>query len=120
HAPYRQSERSAIYQEHAQQLLDRGYAFRCFCTAERLEEVRKQQMADKQQVGYDGHCMHLSQQEVATKLASGFPHVIRMKVPREGKCVINDMLREPVEIEWSQVDMQVLMKSDGLPTYHLA
>ncbi len=77
-------------------------------------------MAEKQQPGYDGHCIHLTQEEIATKLASGFPYVIRMKVPREGKCVINDMLREPVEIEWSQVDMQVLMKSDGLPTYHLA
>ncbi len=120
HAPYRQSERSAIYQQHAQQLLDSGYAFRCFCTAERLDEVRKQQLIDKQQPGYDGYCMHLTQQDVASKLASGFPHVIRMKVPREGICIIQDMLREPVEIEWSQVDMQVLMKSDGLPTYHLA
>ncbi|HTQ99461.1 MAG TPA: glutamate--tRNA ligase, partial [Candidatus Acidoferrum sp.] len=120
HAPYRQSERSAIYHQHAQQLLDRGYAFRCFCTSERLDSVRKQQLADKQQVGYDGHCMHLTQEDIATKLASGFPYVIRMKVPREGKCVIDDLLREPVEIEWSQVDMQVLMKSDGLPTYHLA
>lgn len=120
HAPYRQSERSAIYQKHAQQLLDRGHAFRCFCTAERLEEVRKQQMADKQQVGYDGHCIHLTQTDMEAKVASGSPYVIRMKVPREGKCVINDMLRESVEIDWSQVDMQVLMKSDGLPTYHLA
>ncbi len=120
HAPYRQSERSAIYQQHAQLLLDKGKAFRCFCTAERLDEVRKQQMADKQQPGYDGHCLRLSEAEVATKLAAGLPFVIRMQVPREGKCVIKDLLREPVEIEWSQVDMQVLMKSDGLPTYHLA
>lgn len=120
HAPYRQSERSAIYQQHAQLLLEAGKAFRCFCTAERLDEVRKQQMTDKQQPGYDGHCMHLTQAEVATKLAAGFPFVIRMKVPREGKCVVRDLLREPVEIDWSQVDMQVLMKSDGLPTYHLA
>ena len=120
HAPYRQSERSAIYQQHAQTLLDHGHAFRCFCTAERLEEVRKQQMADKHQPGYDGHCMQLGQADVASKLASGLPFVIRMKVPREGTCVVKDMLREPVEIEWSQVDMQVLMKSDGLPTYHLA
>lgn len=118
--PYRQSERSAIYKEHVDVLLDRGHAFHCFCTAERLEEVRKQQMADKQQPGYDGHCMHLSQHEVGERLNLGLPHVIRMKVPRDGSCVIPDMLREPVEIEWSQVDMQVLMKSDGLPTYHLA
>jgi glutamyl-tRNA synthetase len=120
HAPYRQSERSAIYQHHAQLLLDKGHAFRCFCTAERLDTVRKQQVVDKQQPGYDGHCMQLTAAEVTAKLAEGQPHVIRMKVPRKGKCSIPDMLREPVEIDWTQVDMQVLMKSDGLPTYHLA
>lgn len=120
HGPYRQSERSAIYKEHVDMLLDKGHAFHCFCTAERLDEVRKQQMTDKQQPGYDGHCMHLSKHEVGERLNLGLPYVIRMKVPREGVCVIPDMLREPVEIEWSQVDMQVLMKSDGLPTYHLA
>jgi len=120
YAPYRQSERSAIYREHVQALLDKGHAFPCFCSAERLEEVRRQQMADKQQPGYDGHCMHLSAGEVKTRLATNAPHVIRMKVPREGTCVVKDLLREDVEIEWSQVDMQVLMKSDGLPTYHLA
>jgi glutamyl-tRNA synthetase len=119
-APYRQSERSAIYQEHVKILLDKGHAFHCFCTAERLEEVRKQQMAGKQQPGYDGHCMQLAPHEVQERLTLGTPFVIRMKVPREGVCVIKDMLRENVEIEWSQVDMQVLMKSDGLPTYHLA
>jgi glutamyl-tRNA synthetase len=120
HGPYRQSERSAIYKDHVDMLLDSGHAFHCFCTAERLDEVRKQQMIDKQQPGYDGHCMHLGKHEVGERLNLGVPYVIRMKVPREGTCVIPDMLREPVEIEWSQVDMQVLMKSDGLPTYHLA
>jgi glutamyl-tRNA synthetase len=120
YAPYRQSERSAIYQQHAQLLLDKHHAFRCFCMTERLDEVRKQQVVNKEQPGYDGHCLALSAEQVQAKLAAGESHVIRMKVPREGKCVINDMLRDPVEIEWSQVDMQVLMKSDGLPTYHLA
>lgn len=120
HAPYRQSERSAIYQQHAQLLLDRGHAFRCFCTAEHLESVRQMQLANKQQPGYDGHCLALDAAVVARRLAAGDPYVVRMKVPREGRCVVKDMLREPVEIEWSQVDMQVLMKSDGLPTYHLA
>ncbi len=120
HGPYRQSERSAIYQTHVSKLLEEGNAFHCFCTAERLDEVRKQQMADKQQPGYDGHCLHLPADQLREKLAANIPHVIRMKVPREGKCVVHDMLREPVEIDWAQVDMQVLMKSDGLPTYHLA
>jgi glutamyl-tRNA synthetase len=120
YGPYRQSERSDIYREHVKHLLDQGHAFHCFCTSERLEEVRKQQMVDKQQPGYDGHCMNLSAAEIQHRLTAGIPYVIRMKVPRTGKCVIADLLRDDVEIEWSQVDMQVLMKSDGLPTYHLA
>jgi glutamyl-tRNA synthetase len=119
-APYRQSERSAIYQEHVKLLLDKGHAFHCFCTAERLDEVRKQQMAGKQNPGYDGYCMQMPASEVQERLQRNEPYVIRMKVPREGTCVIKDLLRDNVEIEWSQVDMQVLMKSDGLPTYHLA
>lgn len=120
YGPYRQSERSAIYQDHVKVLLDKGHAFHCFCTAERLDEVRKQQTAAKQQPGYDGHCMHLPATEVTQRVQNNEPYVIRMKVPREGICVIKDLLRDNVEIEWSQVDMQVLMKSDGLPTYHLA
>lgn len=120
HGPYRQSERSAIYQEHVKVLLDKGHAFHCFCSVERLDEVRKQQTETKQQPGYDGHCMNLGSSEVSARVAAHEPYVIRMKVPREGTCVIDDMLRDAVEIEWSQVDMQVLMKSDGLPTYHLA
>ncbi len=120
HGPYRQSERSAIYQEHVQILLKKAHAFHCFCTAERLDEVRKQQTEAKQQPGYDGHCINLPASELSSRLTANEPYVIRMKVPREGTCVINDMLRGAVEIEWNQVDMQVLMKSDGLPTYHLA
>jgi glutamyl-tRNA synthetase len=120
YGPYRQSERSAIYQDHVKVLLDKGHAFHCFCTAERLDEVRKQQTAAKQQPGYDGHCIGMTPADVAARLAKNEPYVIRMRVPREGVCVIKDLLRENVEIEWSQVDMQVLMKSDGLPTYHLA
>ncbi|HEX6590783.1 MAG TPA: glutamate--tRNA ligase [Moraxellaceae bacterium] len=120
HAPYRQSERSAIYHEHAQVLLDRGHAFHCFCSAERLDRLRAEQMAAKQNPGYDGHCMSLDKAEVDQRLAAGEPAVIRMKVPREGTCVIPDLLRGDIEIPWSEVDMQVLMKADGLPTYHLA
>lgn len=120
HAPYRQSERSAIYRDHAQQLLDKGHAFHCFCTAERLEKVRAEQMANKQNPGYDGHCLHLSKGEVEKRLAAGESSVIRMKVPTEGTCVIPDLLRGEIQIPWAEVDMQVLMKADGLPTYHLA
>ena len=128
HAPYRQSERSAIYREHANILLDKGHAFRCFCTAERLEALRQEQMAAKGALGYDGHCMSLSADEVAARVAAGEPHVIRMKVPRpaadapreETTCEIIDLLRGVISIDWKEVDMQVLMKADGLPTYHLA
>ena len=120
HAPYRQSERSAIYKQHADQLVTDGHAFHCFCDAHRLEALRQQQQADKQMLGYDGHCLQLSAQEVADKLAAGESSVIRMKVPREGVCEIDDLLRGKIDIEWSNVDMQVLLKADGLPTYHLA
>ncbi|MFO1392089.1 MAG: glutamate--tRNA ligase [Agitococcus sp.] len=120
HAPYRQSERSAIYTQHADQLVADGHAFHCFCDSHRLEALRQQQQADKQMLGYDGHCLQLSAQEVAKKLAAGESSVIRMKVPREGVCEIDDLLRGKIDIEWSNVDMQVLLKADGLPTYHLA
>jgi len=118
--PYRQSERSAIYAEHIATLLESGNAFHCFCSAERLDEVRKAQMAAKQQPGYDGHCAHLSQAEIESKLAANEDYVIRMRVPESGNCEFHDMLRGEVSIAWSQIDMQVLMKSDGLPTYHFA
>src|SRR5690606_21115855 len=120
YGPYRQSERSALYREQVQVLLEQGHAFHCFCSPERLDTLRREQMEEKRQVGYDGHCAHLPASEVQEKLARNLPHVIRMKVPEEGHCVVKDLLREDVEIAWSQVDMQVLMKSDGLPTYHLA
>ena len=118
--PYRQSDRSEIYSDHIQQLLDNGSAFRCFCTAERLDDLRKQQMQDKTQPGYDGHCLSLSQTECESKCAAAEPHVIRMKIPDSGECEFEDMLRGSVSIAWSQIDMQVLIKSDGMPTYHFA
>jgi len=120
HDPYRQSERSDIYRQHADQLLDSGHAFRCFCTTERLDALRKTQMEEKQQVGYDGHCLHLEQVEISKRLANNESHVVRMNVPREGHCVFDDMLRGEISIDWSQIDLQVLLKADGMPTYHLA
>ncbi len=120
HGPYRQSERSAIYTEHVQRLLDDGNAFKCFCTPQRLEEMREAQKAAKQPPRYDGHCLTYDAAEVARREAAGEPHVVRLKVPGEGTCTVNDIRRGPIEIEWKTVDMQVLMKSDGLPTYHLA
>lgn len=118
--PYRQSERAAIYAEHVERLLADGHAFRCFCSSERLDEVRRAQQLAKETPRYDGHCLTLSADEVAARIAAGEPSVVRMKVPEQGICVVDDLLRGPIEIDWRQVDMQVLLKSDGLPTYHLA
>jgi glutamyl-tRNA synthetase len=118
--PFRQSERSEIYRDHVQRLLDEGNAFRCFCTPERLEEMRETQRLSKQPPHYDGHCLTLTQAQVDANIASDVPFTIRMKVPPQGSCVFEDLLRGRIEIEWKSVDMQVLMKSDGFPTYHLA
>ena len=118
--PYRQSERGDRYTEAADQLLADGNAFRCFCTPERLDEVRRSQQLAKETPRYDGHCSTLSAAEVERRMAAGERHVVRMRVPDEGTCVVDDLLRGPIEIAWDQVDMQVLLKSDGMPTYHLA
>lgn len=118
--PYRQSERSEIYQQHINILLDNGQAFRCFCTAERLDALRAQQMENKQTPGYDGHCLSLSETDIQARLAANEPYVVRMRVPESGDCVFHDRLRGEIRIAWQQIDMQVLMKSDHLPTYHFA
>ena len=120
HAPYRQSERLDIYQAHAAELIDRGAAFHCFCSTERLHEVRRAQMAQKDTPRYDGACLSLADDEVQSRLAAEEASVVRLKVPDEGICRFEDQLRGEIQVPWSQVDMQVLMKSDGFPTYHLA
>ncbi len=118
--PYRQSERADIYQKYARQLVDDGHAFHCFCSSERLSKLRAEQMSAKQKIGYDGCCLSLDKTEIEAKKAAGETFVIRMKIPEQGVCTFNDMLRGAIEIEWHQVDMQVLVKADGMPTYHLA
>ncbi|QAX82119.1 glutamate--tRNA ligase [Candidatus Pseudomonas adelgestsugas] len=120
HGPYRQSERSDIYKQYIKQLVSMGHAFPCFCTAEELNQMRAEQYARGETPRYDGRALLLSKEDVAQRLAAGRPHVIRMKVPSEGVCVVPDMLRGDVEIPWNHIDMQVLMKTDGLPTYFLA
>ncbi|MCL7463288.1 glutamate--tRNA ligase [Pseudomonas sp. NW5] len=120
YGPYRQSERSELYQRYARQLVEQGDAFYCFCTPEELDQMRAEQMARGETPRYDGRGLQLSAEEVARRLAAGEPHVIRMKVPSEGVCVVQDMLRGEVEIPWDRMDMQVLIKTDGLPTYFLA
>ncbi len=117
--PYRQSERAAAYREHALMLVEKGDAYRCFCTAERLEELRtRQRLAGKQ--GYDGACRAIPPEEAAARARAGEPHVIRLKMPRSGETVLKDGLRGAVVLPNEQSDDQVLLKTDGLPTYHLA
>ncbi len=120
YGPYRQSERTEIYREHAQLLLANGTAYRCFCTAEDLESARQRQAAAKLPPRYAGTCRHLSPDEVARNLAAAKPYVVRMKVPSEGSTPFRDELRGAITFEHTNVDDQVLMKSDGFPTYHLA
>jgi glutamyl-tRNA synthetase len=118
--PYRQSERGHVYAVHAARLLADGHAFRCFCGDGRLDAMRAAQRAAGAQPGYDGACLSLSRAESDARAAAGEPFVLRMKVPEGGACTFTDMKRGAVTIPWANVDMQVLVKSDGFPTYHLA
>ncbi|MEO6990883.1 MAG: glutamate--tRNA ligase, partial [Candidatus Baltobacteraceae bacterium] len=120
HGPYRQSERTEIYREHTDRLLAEGHAFRCFCTPERLDAMRAAQRAAGRPQAYDGLCLTLEGAQVEANLRAGVPHVVRLKVPREGVVLVHDLIRGDVEFAWDSVDMQVLLKSDGMPTYHLA
>jgi glutamyl-tRNA synthetase len=120
HAPYRQSERGEHYRNHTQILLDRGEAYRCFCTEDRLAKVRVQQQAEKRTLGYDRHCRELDPGEAGRRAAAGEPHVVRLKVPLSGPITFHDLLRGEVTRDAKEIDDQVLLKSDGLPTYHLA
>ena len=120
YGPYRQSERGDIYAQYAMELVEKGHAFYAFETSEELDQMRNEQREQGLQPKYDGRALSLSQEEVQAKLDAGMPYVIRMKIPEEGICKVQDMLRGEIEIDWSQVDMQVLLKADGMPTYHLA
>lgn len=118
--PYRQSERQDIHKAHAMQLLEAGHAYRCFATKEELDALRAEQIAKKETPRYDGRHRELPQDQIDAYLAEGRPFVIRMKMPTEGSTVFHDELRGDVEIDNAQVDDQILLKSDGFPTYHLA
>ena len=118
YGPYRQSERLAVYQRYAQELINAGAAYRCWCTPERLEAVRQEQRQTKQMLRYDGLCRHLSASQVAVR--QGQPAVVRLKVQEGGTTIVHDAFREPITFDHQQIDDQVLLKSDGYPTYHLA
>ena len=118
--PYRQSERTEVYRKHAHDLVERGAAYPCFCTRERLDALREEQKAKKLNFGYDGRCRALPRDEAARRLEAGESGVVRLAMPAEGETVVQDLLRGEVRFENAQVDDQVLLKSDGFPTYHLA
>ncbi|MEM9758313.1 MAG: glutamate--tRNA ligase family protein, partial [Pseudomonadota bacterium] len=119
--PYRQSERMALYGQYAQQLVDAGKAFVCYRRPQELEELREARRAAGTSTALKPSDLMLPEAEVAARKAAGEAFVIRMIVPEEsGSCRIQDLLRGEIELDWSMVDAQILLKSDGMPTYHLA
>lgn len=120
HGPYIQSERLDIYQEHITTLLDNKSAYHCFCTKERLDELRSKQQAMKQQTKYDKKCLDLTQEEIQSLIEGGNPFVIRFNIAPDQNVCFKDMVHGDVSINTSQIDDQVLIKSDGFPTYHFA
>lgn len=117
--PYRQSERLAIYQDYAKKLIDSGKAYYCTCTAERLAEMRKEQQAKKQIAKYDRHCLKNSE-AVKKQIDGGSKYVVRLKIPDDKEIVVEDTIRGTITFYTKDIDDQVLLKSDGFPTYHLA
>lgn len=121
HGPYRQSERMAIYGQYAQQLVEQGKAFVCYRTPEELDTLRNERREAGNSTALKPSDLQLPAEEQARREAAGAPSVIRMIVPEaQGVCVIDDLLRGQIELDWSMVDAQILLKSDGMPTYHLA
>ena len=121
HGPYRQSERKADYAKYAMQLVEEGKAFLCYRTSEELEELRAARRAAGGHTALKQSDLALPEDEVEKRKAAGAPYVVRMVVPEgEGACEVDDMLRGTIELEWGMVDAQILLKSDGMPTYHLA
>jgi glutamyl-tRNA synthetase len=121
YGPYRQSERMDLYGKYAQQLVDEGKAFICYRTAQELNELREARRAAGNSTALKPSDLRLPDDEVAVRRAAGEAHVVRMIVPEEeGACAVQDMLRGTIELDWSMVDAQILLKSDGMPTYHLA
>ncbi len=119
--PYMQSQRLDLYKKYSEELIQKGKAYYCFCTPERLTALREEQQRRKlPQAKYDKHCLHLSKDEINSQLTSGIPRVVRLNVEPGQKIFFNDIVRGKVEFDSSNIDDQVLIKSDGYPTYHLA
>lgn len=120
HGPYHQTDRADLYAERAQQLIDSGHAYYCFCSPKRLDDVRKRQHKRHEPPRYDGLCRALDPQQALARVQAGESHVIRFKTPREGTTTAVDLIRGAIEVDNSTIDDYVLVKSNGLPVYHLA
>lgn len=118
--PYVQSERLPIYKDYAEQLLNDGHAYHCFCDKERLDAVREAQKAEGLTAKYDGHCKHISLEDARKRVAAGEPHVVRLRLPEDREITFTDAVRGTVTFNTNELDDQVLMKQDGFPTYHMA
>lgn len=118
--PYLQSERLSIYKKYINELIDKKYAYYCFCSSERLTEMRKKQQAAKIAPMYDGQCRELNNEKIQEMLAKKIPYVVRLKIPKDGFTEFKDLVYGKIRIENKTIDDQVIMKSDGYPTYHLA
>jgi glutamyl-tRNA synthetase len=120
HGPYFQTQRKEIYQEYAHKLIDSGHAYYCFCTAERLEKVRKEQISRKENPRYDGLCRRLDPGEAAARVSRGERHVVRFKIPLSGSVTAHDLVRGDITVDYSAMDDHVIVRSDGFALYHLA
>ena len=118
-SPYRQSERLATYKKYAEELVANGHAYHCFCTPKRLEEMRTHQEEAKLPPMYDGLCKSIPLEEAKSRVAAGEKYVIRLNVPDEGETAFTDIIRGEIRFQNALIDDQVLLKSDGYPTYHL-
>lgn len=120
YGPYVQSQRLPVYKKYVDQLIEKGVAYPCFCSKERLESVREAQKSAGETPKYDGHCRCIDPEEAAARRAAGEPHVIRLKLPENHVIAFEDLIKGPVQVNTDDLDDQVLVKTDGFPTYHLA
>lgn len=120
YGPYRQTERREIYAQYTKELIEKGHAYPCFCTPDHLEKVRQEQLKRKENPHYDGTCRNLTPEDAARRVANGEKHIIRFRMPQEGVTVAHDHLRGDITTENAQITDHVLVRSDGLPTYHFA
>lgn len=120
YGPYVQTQRRDLYQRSASDLIEKGHAYMCFCTKERLDALRQEQAARKEPPRYDRRCRYLSKEEIESNLAGGMPHTVRLAVPLEGQTTFNDLIRGSITFDNKELHDPILLKSDGLPVYHLA